>query len=256
MWSTLHRLGSPQGFSRFADRWTPWLLLSGTALLLAGLVWGLAFAPPDGRQGESYRILFVHVPSAFLAESIYVMMAISGLALLVWRVKLAALFTRAVAPVGLAMTFLALLTGAIWGRPTWGTWWVWDARITSMLILLFLYAGVLALDRAFEDERTGARAVAVLSLVGVINIPIIKYSVDWWYTLHQGATFTLTQRPEMPPSMWLPLLLAVLGLYLIFGGLACLRLQTAIFWRERRTRWVSQRLGMASRDPEGGRHGV
>lgn len=216
----------------------PWLLAGGLVLLVAGLVWGLAFAPKDYLQGNSYRIIFIHVPSAFLAQSIYIMMASAAVVTLVWRMKLADVFVKSVAPVGLMFTFLALFTGAVWGKPTWGTWWVWDARLTSMLILLFLYGGVIALDRSINDEKSAARAVAVLVLVGVVNIPIIKYSVNWWNTLHQPATFKLTEKPAMAMEMWVPLLLSVLGLYLLFGWLACLRMKTEILIRERRTRWV------------------
>ena len=159
---------------------------------------------------------------------------------LVWKMKLADLFVRSVAPVGAIFTFLALFTGAVWGKPTWGTWWIWDARLTSMLILLFLYFGAIALSSAISDEKSAARSTAVLVLVGVVNIPIIKYSVEWWNTLHQPATFKLTEKPAMSPDMWVPLLLAVLGLYLLFGWLACLRMQTEILARESRTRWVQE----------------
>ena len=164
----------------------------------------------------------------------------------VTAMKLADVFVKAVAPVGLVFTFLSLFTGAVWGKPTWGTWWVWDARLTSMLILLFLYGGAIALDRAINDEKSAARAVAVLVLVGVVNIPIIKYSVEWWNTLHQPATFKLTEKPSMPVEMWVPLLLSVLGLYLLFGWLACLRMKTEIVMREQKTRWVKE-LVMAGR---------
>jgi len=207
---------------------------------------GLAFAPKDYLQGNSYRIIFIHVPTAFLAQSIYIMMASAAVVTLVWRMKLADVFVKAVAPVGLVFTFLSLFTGAVWGKPTWGTWWVWDARLTSMLILLFLYGGAIALDRAINDEKSAARAVAVLVLVGVVNIPIIKYSVEWWNTLHQPATFKLTEKPSMPVEMWVPLLLSVLGLYLLFGWLACLRMKTEIVMREQKTRWVRE-LVMAGR---------
>jgi len=207
---------------------------------MAGVVWGLAFAPKDYLQGNSYRIIFIHVPTAFMAQSIYIMMASAAVVTLVWRMKLADVFVKAVTPVGLVLTFLALFTGAVWGKPTWGTWWIWDARLTSMLILLFLYGGVIALDRAINDEKSAARAVAVLVLVGVVNIPIIKYSVEWWNTLHQPATFKLTEKPSMPAEMWVPLLLSVLGLYMIFGWLACIRMQTEILSREQRTRWVKE----------------
>lgn len=246
MWQFFHKLGSPKWFYGIATRLMPWLLVIGTALLMAGIVWGLAFAPKDYLQGDSYRIIFIHVPTAFLAQSAYIMMAVAAVVTLVWRMKLADVFVKAVAPVGLVITFLSLFTGAVWGKPTWGTWWIWDARLTSMLILLFLYGGVIALDRAINDEKSAARAVAVLVLVGVVNIPIIKYSVEWWNTLHQPATFKLTEKPSMPAEMWVPLLLAVLGMYLIFGWLACVRMQTEILAREQKTRWVKD-LVMAGR---------
>ncbi|MBK1850142.1 cytochrome c biogenesis protein CcsA [Marinobacter sp. 1-4A] len=240
MWQFFHKLGSPKWFFGISTRFMPWLLMSGIVLLMAGVVWGLAFAPKDYLQGNSYRIIFIHVPTAFMAQSVYIMMASAALVTLVWRMKLADVFVKAVTPVGLVLTFLALFTGAVWGKPTWGTWWIWDARLTSMLILLFLYGGVIALDRAINDEKSAARAVAVLVLVGVVNIPIIKYSVEWWNTLHQPATFKLTEKPSMPAEMWVPLLLSVLGLYLIFGWLACVRMQTEILSREQRTRWVKE----------------
>ncbi len=240
MWQIFHKLGSPKWFFGIASTLMPWLLWVGVAMLAAGIGWGLGFAPQDYLQGNSYRIIFIHVPSAFLAQSVYIMMAVAGLVTLVWRMKLADVFVKAVAPVGAVLTFLALFTGAVWGKPTWGTWWIWDARLTSMLILLFLYFGVIALGAAISDEKSSARAVAVLVLVGVVNIPIIKYSVEWWNTLHQPATFKLTEKPSMPAEMWVPLLLSVLGLYLIFGWLACLRMQTEILVREGRTRWVKE----------------
>lgn len=240
MWQFFHKLGSPKWFFGISSTLMPWLLWMGVALLATGIVWGLGFAPKDYLQGNSYRIIFIHVPSAFLAQSVYIMMAVAGLVTLVWRMKLADVFVKAVAPVGAVLTFLALFTGAVWGKPTWGTWWIWDARLTSMLILLFLYFGVMALGAAISDEKSSARAVAVLVLVGVVNIPIIKYSVEWWNTLHQPATFKLTEKPSMPAEMWVPLLLSLLGLYLIFGWLAFLRMQTEILMREGRTRWVKE----------------
>ncbi len=238
MWQFFHKLGSPRWFYGIANRFMPWFLVVGLVLALTGIVWGLAFAPKDYLQGNSYRIIFIHVPTAFLAQSVYVMMAVAAVITLVWRMKLADIFVKSVAPVGAILTFLALFTGAVWGKPTWGTWWIWDARLTSMLILLFLYFGVIALAAAISDEKSSARAVAVLVLVGVVNIPIIQYSVEWWNTLHQPSTFKLTEKPTMPAEMWMPLLLVVLGLYLLFGWLACYRVQTEILWRERRTQWV------------------
>lgn len=242
MWQIFHKLGSPRWFFDIANRLMPWVLALGLIMSLVGLVWGLVFAPSDYLQGDSYRIIFIHVPVSFLAQSVYVMMAAAALVTLVWRIKLADMFVKAVAPVGAVLTFLGLFTGAVWGEPTWGTWWIWDARLTSMLILLFLYVGAIALGSAISDEKFAARAVAVLVLVGVVNIPIIKYSVEWWNTLHQPATFSLTEKPKMPMAMWVPLLLMVLGLYCLFGWLACWRLQTEIIYRERKARWVRDRI--------------
>ena len=242
MWQFFHKLGSPKWFYGIATRLMPWLLAAGALLLLSGVVWGLAFAPKDYLQGNSYRIIYIHVPAAFLAQSAYIMMAVAAVVTLVWRMKLADVFVKAVAPVGLWLTFLALFTGAVWGKPTWGTWWVWDARLTSMLILLFLYGGVIALGRAISDEKSAARATAVLVLVGVVNIPIIKYSVDWWNTLHQPATFTITEKPAMPPEMWLPLLVMVLAFYGLFTLNLLMRMRLEVLRREHKTRWARAAL--------------
>ncbi|KZZ38983.1 heme ABC transporter permease, partial [Oleiphilus sp. HI0085] len=157
---------------------------------------------------------------------------------LVWRMKIADIFISSAAPIGAAFTFLALFTGAVWGKPTWGTWWVWDARLTAMLILLFLYFGVISIQTAIEDANMAARASAITVLVGVVNIPIIKYSVEWWNTLHQPATFKLTEKPAMVPEMWIPLLVMVIGIYCFFAALVIIRMQNQILLRERKTRWV------------------
>lgn len=235
-----HRLGSPRWFFETTRAWLPWLAGLATILLTTGTVWGLAFAPADYLQGDSFRIIYIHVPAAMLAQSGYVAMAVCGVVLLVWRMKLADMVMTALAPMGAAFTALALATGAIWGRPTWGTYWMWDARITSVLILLFLYLGLIGLRRAIDRTETAGRACAILAIVGVINIPIIKYSVDWWLTLHQPATFKLTEAPAMPPAMWLPLLLNVLGFYLLFAFAVIQGTRTVILQRERRTRWVTE----------------
>lgn len=247
MWQFFHKLGSPKWFYGIAGRFMPWLLGLGLVLLLAGLVWGLAFAPKDYLQGNSYRIIFIHVPTALLAQSVYIMMATAGVITLVWKMKLADVFVRSAAPIGAVLTLLALFTGAVWGKPTWGTWWEWDARLTSMLILLLLYLGIIILGLAHSDEKAGAKAVALLAIVGVVNIPIIKYSVNWWNTLHQPATFKLTEKPTMPPEMWVPLLLSVLGLYLLFGWISLYRMQTEVLRRERRTRWVKELVAAGGR---------
>ncbi|MFL1484349.1 heme ABC transporter permease CcmC [Marinobacter sp. LN3S78] len=238
MWQFFHKLGSPKWFYGIAGRFMPWLLAFGLLLTLAGIIWGLGFAPAERYQENSYRIIYIHVPTAFLAQSVYMMIAVAGVVTLVWKMKLADVFVRAAAPVGVVLTLLALFTGAVWGKPTWGAYWVWDARLTSMLILLFLYIGIIGLGFAYADEKAAAKAVAVLSIVGVVNIPIIKYSVEWWNTLHQPATFKLTEKPAMVPEMWVPLLMVVLGTYLLFGWIAFYRMQTEILRREYRTRWV------------------
>jgi heme exporter protein C len=202
------------------------------------MVWGLAFAPEDYQQGNSYRIMYVHVPAAILAQSSYVMMASAAVVFLVWKIKLADIAMQCAAPIGATVTFIALVTGAIWGKPTWGTYWVWDARLTSTLVLFFLFIGVIALRSAMESREAAGRAAAVLAVVGVINLPIIKFSVNWWFTLHQPASFSLTEKPAMPAEMWLPLLVMVIGYYLFFFTAWMLRMRAEILQRESRTQWV------------------
>jgi len=237
-WTWFYKLGSPKWFYDTANKLLPWFLWSGVLMLIIGTVWGLVFAPQDYQQGNSFRIIYLHVPSAILAQSCYMMMAVAAVISLVWKMKLADMFIASAAPIGAAFTFLALFTGAVWGKPTWGTWWVWDARLTAMLVLLFLYFGVIALKSALENIDLASRASAILVLVGVVNIPIIKYSVDWWNTLHQPATFTLTEKPAMPPEMWVPLLVMVVGMYCFFIAVALMRIKNEILLRERRTKWV------------------
>jgi len=237
-----HRLGSPRWFYQISGGLRLVLGLLALVLLVAGTVWGLVFAPADYQQGNSFRIIYVHVPSALVAQSVYLVMGAAGVVLLVWRMKLADMVLAAAVPFGLSMTALALFTGAVWGKPTWGAWWVWDARTTSMLVLLFLYMALFALRQAIPRPEAAGRACAVLAVIGVINIPIIKYSVDWWLTLHQPATFRLTAAPAMPPEMWLPLLLNVLGVYCFFGANLVGRLRLEILARERDTAWVRARL--------------
>ncbi len=233
-----HKLGSPRWFYQIGGMWLPWLAGITTGLLLLGAIWGLAFAPQDFKQGNSYRIIFVHVPSAFIALAGYYVMATAGAISLIWKMKLADIALKCAAPIGAAMTLLALISGAIWGKPTWGTWWIWDARNTSMLVLLFLYLGIYALYNAFEREEQAARISAVLALVGTVNIPIIYKSVDWWFTLHQPATLKLTEPSTMHASMWQPLVLMIVGFYLLYTTLLIERIRVEILVRERRTRWV------------------
>ncbi|MGY4532527.1 heme exporter protein C [Pseudomonas sp. TE3786] len=241
-WTWFHKWGSPKWFYQISGRWLPWLSVAAVLLIATGLVWGLAFAPPDYQQGNSFRIIYIHVPAAMLAQSCYVLLAVAGLVGLVWKMKIADVALQSAAPIGAWMTAIALLTGAIWGKPTWGSWWVWDARLTSMLILLFLYFGVIALGNAISNRDSAAKACAVLALVGVVNIPIIKYSVEWWNTLHQGATFKITERPAMPAEMWLPLLLMVLGFYCFFAAVLLMRMRLEVLKREARASWVKEEV--------------
>lgn len=215
-------------------------MTAAVATLLLGTVWGLAFTPPDYQQGDSYRIIHIHVPSAIWSMGAYSSMAIAAFIALVWQVKAAQWAVGAIAPIGAVFTVIALFTGAAWGKPMWGTWWVWDARLTSQLILLFLYLGVIALSGAFVDRQTGAKASALLAVVGVVNLPIIHFSVEWWNTLHQGATITKFSKPSIDPSMLWPLLISILAFGLLLAALTCLRLKTAILQNEQHRPWVRQ----------------
>ncbi|MFZ2319278.1 MAG: heme ABC transporter permease [Pseudomonas sp.] len=244
-WTWFHKLGSPKWFYQISSRWLPWLAVAAVLLIGTGLVWGLAFAPADYQQGNSFRIIYIHVPAAMLAQSCYIMLAVAGVVGLVWKMKLADVALQCAAPIGAWMTFIALLTGAIWGKPTWGTWWVWDARLTSMLILLFLYFGIIALGQSISNRDSSAKACAVLAIVGVINIPIIKYSVEWWNSLHQVATFKLTERPAMPAEMWMPLLVMVLGFYCFFACVLMVRMRLEVLKRESRSSWVQAEVKRA-----------
>ena len=244
-WTWFHKLGSPKWFYQISNRWLPWLAVAAVLLISTGLVWGLAFAPADYQQGNSFRIIYIHVPAAMLAQSCYIMLAVAGVVGLVWKMKLADVALQCAAPIGAWMTFIALLTGAIWGKPTWGTWWVWDARLTSMLILLFLYFGIIALGQSISNRDSSAKACAVLAIVGVINIPIIKYSVEWWNSLHQVATFKLTERPAMPAEMWMPLLVMVLGFYCFFACVLMVRMRLEVLKREARSSWVQAEVKSA-----------
>ena len=238
-----HKMASPKYFYDISGRMIPWLGAAFVVVTLAGLYYGLVKAPPDYQQGDSYRIMFVHVPAAWMSMFIYMVMAIAGAIGLVWHIKLAEVISISSATVGAAFTFLALVTGSIWGKPMWGTWWVWDARLTSELVLLFLYLGVIALYNAIDDKRTAARAVAILALVGVVNIPIIHYSVEWWNTLHQGPTVTKLDKPSIHLSMLIPLLLMAVSFKLYYAMVVLMRARCEVLERERHTHWVKELAG-------------
>lgn len=242
MWRWLHPYAKPEATYRLNQKLLPWFAWPGIVLMVIGMVWGLMFAPADYQQGDSYRIIFIHVPSAMWAMGFYVGMAIAALSAVVWQIRTAEWAIMAIAPVGAVLTFISLFTGAIWGQPMWGTWWVWDARLTSQLILLFLYLGVMALYVAFEDQRTGAKAAGILAMVGVINIPIIHYSVYWWNTLHQTSTITQMvtrlEAPAMPTAMLWPLLTCVVAFMLVCSALIIMRLNNQILINEVRRPWA------------------
>jgi heme exporter protein C len=223
-------LANPTRFLAWSGRILPWLAAAAVAVLAAGLA--LAFAAPaDYQQGETVRIMYIHVPFAWLAMFGYSMMAASALGILVWRHPLADVAHKAAAPIGATFTFLCLVTGALWGRPMWGTYWVWDARLTSVLVLLLLYLGLMALRAAVDDPGRAGRAAAVLTLVGVVNLPIVKFSVDWWNTLHQPASVFRMDGPTIDPAMLWPLLTCALGFTLLFLALHMLAMRTEILRR-------------------------
>ena len=244
LWQTLsrfyHRLGSPREFYKISVYVTPVFGTLFLTLSVIGAYFGLFVAPADYQQGDSFRILYVHVPVAWMSLFVFVVMAVAGAIGLIWRIKMAFYVTICSAPIGAAFTALALLTGSIWGKPIWGTWWVWDARLTSELILLFLYFGVIAIYYAFEERKTAEKAAALLAVVGVVIVPIIHYSVEWWSSLHQGATVFAKGGPKMPGSMLFPLMMMAIGFMFYYGYALFLSMQNAVLKNERKSRWVNE----------------
>lgn len=239
MWTFFHKLASPPHFYRLAGLMIPWLGVAGACLIAYGVVAGLFYAPPDYQQGDAFRIIYVHVPSAYLSMMAYSVMAIAAGIGLIWRMKLSHSVAAAAAPVGAWFTFLALATGSIWGRPMWGTWWEWgDPRLTSELIMLFMYLGYMALRSAIDDIAKADKASAVLALVGAVNIPIIHFSVEWWSSLHQGPTLIREGGPAIEADMLYPLLANIFGFTLFFGAVLLTRVRTEVLQREKRSRWV------------------
>jgi heme exporter protein C len=238
----LFRYAAPATFYALTERLLPWLRTAAAALAGAALYMGFFEAPTDATQGDAYRIIFIHVPAAWMSMLLYVVMA--GWAAIGWafNARLAAMTARAIAPTGAMFTFLALWTGALWGRPTWGTWWVWDARLTSELILLFLYLGYLALVNAIDDVQRADRAGALLAIVGSVNVPIIYFSVKWWNTLHQGATISISAAPKMAHSMLLAMLLMTFAFWAYAFAVVFTRTRAIVVERERHARWIERRL--------------
>lgn len=236
----VHQLVSPKTFYPISRLLIPWLAATTGLLLVVGVYLALFVAPPDYQQGESVRIMFVHVPAAWMSMFVYMAMAVTGAIGLIWNIKLAEVFAGEAAPIGASFTLLALVTGSLWGKPMWGTWWEWDARITSELILLFLYLGVMALRASIDESKRAARAAAILTLVGVVNIPIIHYSVEWWNTLHQPASVSKIGAPSIHPSMLAPLLIMAVAFTLFFFTVALMRMRYEILEREKHTSWVAE----------------
>ncbi|WP_076419635.1 heme ABC transporter permease [Colwellia sp. UCD-KL20] len=240
MWKWLHPYANPETTYHLTGRLIPWFSYLTITLLTIGLIWALLFSPADYQQGDSFRIFYIHVPTATLSMGIYVGMAIAALCSIVWQLKLADASAAALAPIGAVFTFVSLVTGAAWGKPMWGTWWIWDARLTSQLILLFLFLGVIALHNAFEDKGLAGKAAGILTLVGVINIPIIKYSVEWWNTLHQGATVSKMGKPSMTIDMLWPFIFCYMGFIFLIVVITCIRFRSEILSRNSMRPWVKE----------------
>jgi heme exporter protein C len=237
------QFSSPQTFYPLAGTLQPWFAALAFLLCAAGLYISFFVAPTDAQQGEAYRIIFIHVPAAWMSMFLYLVMGFWSGVGLVLNTRLSSMVATALAPTGALFTFIALWTGALWGKPTWGTWWVWDARLTSELILLFLYIGFMALQAAIDDPRRADKAGAVLALVGVINIPIIYFSVQWWSTLHQGASVSMKSAPSMATTMLIGMLIMALGFWMYSIAAVLARVRCVILERERHTEWVMEEVG-------------
>ena len=242
MWKIVYKAASPKTCYDWAGRIFPWVLILTLGTFGYGLLAGLGLAPPDYQQGDAYRIIFIHVPSAAWSLGIYVMMSAAALIHLVWKIKIADIVAKLSAPIGASFTVLALITGSIWGKPTWGTWWIWDARLTSELILLFIYGGIIALRAVMPQPQLVSQASGILTLVGLVNIPIIHFSVDWWQTLHQGATVLKLSSPSIAGSMLHPLLAMLAAFFCYYLTLLLIGLRYELLKREQQSHWVKQLL--------------
>jgi heme exporter protein C len=243
-WQWFHRLSSPKWFYQISGKYLPWLWGITILLMALGLYQGLYNSPVDYQQSSTVRIMYIHVPAAFASMMFYVIMAIAAAVGYIWRIKLAHMAAISVAPVGAAMTLIALVTGSLWGKPIWNTWWEWDARLTSELILFFLYIGFISLHSAFDDREVGDRAAGVLGMVGVINVPIIHFSVEWWHTLHQGATISKFEKPSMDPAMLYALLIMIAAVTLFCTAMMIYRMRSEILSREHNKKWVREVVGI------------
>jgi len=234
----IYQFAASRHFYYQTQSWLFPLGLLAALFIMLGSLWGLFGVPPDYQQGDAFRIIYVHVPAAFLSMAIYAAMGFMAILLLVWRIKLAGIFLPLLAQIGASMAFIALVTGSIWGKPMWGTWWIWDARLTSELVLLLLYVSILATQFAVSNPEKAEKVIGILTLVGLIDLPIIHYSVYWWNTLHQGATLTLFEKPKIAPIMLYPLLLNLIGFSLFCAWVTLHKARDIVLFRERRQRWV------------------
>ena len=242
MWSWIHRLGSPKHCYNFAGKIVPWVGWLALVLFMLGLYTGLWVAPADYQQGNAFRIIYIHVPAAIWAMAIYVLMSAASIVYLVWKIKVADMVASVSVSVGALFAFLTLVTGSLWGRPTWGTYRIWDARLTSMLILLFIYFGVMAVRTAMPDRVSAAKAAAMVTLVGLVDLPIIHYSVDWWNTLHQGATILKWGTPSISTQMLYPLLVMIAAYGCYFIWIMLVRLRQELLLREQKSTWVKRHV--------------
>jgi heme exporter protein C len=231
---------SPKYFYQHVTKVYSFLGVISLLLILAGLTDGLYFAPADYQQGDAFRIIYIHVPASFMSLTIYGFMSLCALSILIWKIKLAEVLLKVSVAIGLGMTFIALTTGSLWGKPMWGTAWIWDARLTSELVLFFLYFAILALFNAIRDAATAARVTAIIVLIGAIDIPIVHYSVNWWHTLHQGATLSGFQKPTMDSAMLYPLLMMIIGFFTYTFSLILYRAKTEILYREKNAQWIKE----------------
>lgn len=234
----LYSLAAPKHFFSTTGRCLPYIGAIAFTALLVGFLWGLFFAPADYQQGDAFRIIYIHVPAAFLSMSLYALMSVLACLLLIWRIKIAGVLLPIVAQCGVSMAALALITGSIWGKPMWGTWWIWDARLTSELLLGMLYIAILAIYHAVANREQSERIIAIISLVGMIDLPIIHYSVYWWNTLHQGATLSLLEKPKIAPAMLYPLCCTLVGFSFFCAWVVLYQARFEVLWRERRQQWV------------------
>ncbi|WP_428086968.1 heme ABC transporter permease [Candidatus Thioglobus sp.] len=243
MWKWIQAFASPKNFYRISGKIILWFLYPFIIITIVGLYLGLVVTPADYQQGDSYRIMYIHVPAAWMGMFIYVVMAISGAIGLIWQIKLANVVAKVSAPIGASFTFITLVTGAVWGKPMWGTWWVWDGRLTSMLILLFLYLAYMSLNNAFDNPKTAAKASSILAIVGLVNIPIIHYSVIWWNTLHQGPSISSIEKisqPAIHADMLIPLILMGIAFKLLYGALMLMRARDEVLTQEQNSSWVKK----------------